>query len=89
MQEEPNVTDANDATQTAETGRPLPEFIVTDETGALAHGQTIIGSIGYHDDGRPMLTLDLGWMRLAGVALTVLDDAHAGDRHRNGVTLAR
>lgn len=95
MQErEREVTDDAAAAESAsETGRPVPAIAVqlsmdSDGTGALVHEGAIIGSVGWHDDGRPLITLNLGWLRLGGIALKVLDDPER-DRHRGGVFLER
>jgi len=38
--------------------------------------------------GKPRLTLNLGWIRAAGLRIKVLDDP-AVERHRDGITLDR
>ncbi len=70
-----------------EAGRPVPDLTIAD--GVVIHGHRIIGAVDYHEDGLPMLTLDLGWLRLGGVAIKLLDDREGGDSHRNGVFLER
>jgi hypothetical protein len=48
----------------------------------------IIGSMDYADDGRPRINLNLGWLRLAGVAVRVANDPDR-DKNRSGYVLDR
>ena len=66
---------------------PAPEpSLVADgtERGVLRRAGMVIGS--FDADG---VVLDLGWCRLAGVNVTVLDDKVNGDNHRGGIAFER
>lgn len=80
--------DAHDLPEPDDTRLELPAPSVILPGGGLMLAGTIIGEMGYHADGRPQITLNLGWLRLANVAIRVLDDPEV-DHHRGGVTLER
>ena len=67
------------------------------DKGVLLHDGMAVGHIGEEDwpvEGpemfvaAPTIVLNLGWCRMAGVHVVVLDDPER-DRHRNGITLQR
>jgi len=75
-----------DSTSPPHTPDPVEPSLSVDgtERGVLRRGGMVIGS--FDADG---ITLDLGWCRLAGVNVTVLDDKVIGDNHRGGVAFER
>jgi hypothetical protein len=63
----------------------------------IAYDGMVIGTVTraeYHVEGtgldrmEPVITLNLGWMKMAGVHVTVLDDP-AVDHHRDGIAFDR
>lgn len=65
---------------------PPPPALEVDghDAGVLRRGGMVIGS--FDADG---IVLDLGWCRLAGVDVRILDDKVIGDNHRGGVAFER
>jgi hypothetical protein len=79
----------DDANDTAAEDKTQPPGLGWDSTtGALSMDGAIIGSTSFHDDGRKLITLNLGWLRLANVAFRLEHDPSVENR-RGGVVLER
>lgn len=74
--------------ETGVRGDAVPGLVTILPTGGLMINGAIVGATQYDEDGAPLLTLNLGWLRLAGVRIRIEDDP-IRDRHRGGVALER
>ena len=75
---------------TIQTPPPPEPTIVVDgvHSGVIRHGGMVIGSF----DANVGIVLDLGWCRMAGIGVRLLDDkTHPTepDNHRGGVAFER
>lgn len=72
-----------------------PTQIIGIVDNKLLYGGMVLGTVTHEeqslDDGyklEPTITLNLGWMKMAGVHIVVLDDPEV-DHHRDGKVLER
>lgn len=86
------MTDDNE-TPTADLA--LPELTVNTETGTIKYGDTIVGSVEMEaEEGEGVLqpahrlVLNLGWLRRAGLAITLEPDPSL-EHPRSGYVLQR
>lgn len=66
---------------------PVVDLNVTLIDDKLKYDDTVIGRVD-HSGEAPVIVINLGWCREAGVHVTVLDDPER-DHHRNGKVLER